>query len=1026
MSNEKIGSTWKKWDLHVHTPDSIVHNYPGNTETAWESFFTDLEALPAEFKVLGINDYIFVDGYERVLKAKNQGRLDNIDLILPVIELRLDKFGGVVKKEGKDFVQSAWSRINLHVIFDQVEPDFIRQQFLGAISASYTLIPDAVGGQGRWGGVITKDNLKALGQAIINSVPDTERGRYGSPLTEGFNNLNVSLDGLKRALKNPQLEGKFLLAVGKTEWEDLKWEDHTIAEKKTIINETHFVFTAAENPAAYERGRKKLKEAGVNSNLLDCSDAHDLSSSENKDRIGNCFTWIKADATFSGLVQALNEFDARVYVGDVPPKRQHVDRNRTKFISAIKIKKKPGSSLKEPWFDVDLPLNSDLVAIIGNKGSGKSALSDIIALAGDTKNHASFSFLHQNRFRNPRTRLAQHFTASLVWHDGASTPRDLDQSPSESSVERVKYLPQSYVETLCNELGEGGSATFDTELRKIIYSHVPEEERLGQASMDDLLNFKVAEINEARQAVLKDISKVNADILQTQRRLTPESKKSLEEQLAAKKSELAALEGAKPAEVEDPSLSPAALEESKQAAALIEQLELQSENIGKEEAALRDRKAAATKKQALAKRINQSIANQKKQHETFMQELRTLLGDLDAGISAESVVDLRIDSSHIDSAAAAASVEIAEIDSTFQSIEPGSLIKRREEAEASLAAMKGKLGEKQRQHIRYKEALAQWEKAKSEVVGSKDKVNSINWLVGEIEALEVLPAKLAALMSDRVDLTKGVHGHIVTMVNEYRRLYEPVQAFVKSAEQMDMPLPLDFEVKIEESEFQEQFLNRLNKQTRGSFAGVDESNELVRILLKESSFASADDTVAFAEKIDDMLRHDRRDATGKETRLTDQLRKGVEAQEVLDYLYGLHYLSPRYSLTYNKQEIGQLSPGERGLLLLVFYLLVDMDDIPIVIDQPEENLDNQTIYRVLVKCIKVAKDRRQVIIVTHNPNLAVVCDAEQIIYAQCDKEESRFTYESGGIEHPEIRSKVVHILEGTEPAFKNRQAKYRL
>lgn len=105
------------------------------------------------------------------------------------------------------------------------------------------------------------------------------------------------------------------------------------------------------------------------------------------------------------------------------------------------------------------------------------------------------------------------------------------------------------------------------------------------------------------------------------------------------------------------------------------------------------------------------------------------------------------------------------------------------------------------------------------------------------------------------------------------------------------------------------------------------------------------------------------------------------------------YLSPRHSLTYDGQQIGQRSPGERGLLLLVSYPLVDKDDIPIVINQPEENLDNQTIYRILVKCVRKAKERRQVIMLTHNPNLAVVCDAEQIIYASCDKAASRFDYE---------------------------------
>jgi predicted ATPase len=124
------------------------------------------------------------------------------------------------------------------------------------------------------------------------------------------------------------------------------------------------------------------------------------------------------------------------------------------------------------------------------------------------------------------------------------------------------------------------------------------------------------------------------------------------------------------------------------------------------------------------------------------------------------------------------------------------------------------------------------------------------------------------------------------------------------------------------------------------------------------------------------------------------------------------------------KELHQLSPGERGTLLLVFYLLLDKDDIPLVIDQPEENLDNQTVYELLVPCMKEAKQRRQVFIVTHNPNLAVVCDAEQVIRADLDKKSNwRMNYVSGAIENPEINKAIVDILEGTMPAFTNRDSK---
>jgi hypothetical protein len=359
MTNDPAGSTWKKWDLHVHTPSSLIHNYPGaSQDEAWEAFLVDLESLPTEFRVIGINDYIFIDGYERARKAKlEQGRLKNIDLLLPVVELRLDKFAGVVKKE-KDgtYSQSGWNRINLHVIFDALDPAVIQQQFLNALTPSYQLIPDSSGWNGKWKGVITRESLVELGGMIIDSAPEDKRSDYASPLREGFNNLCVSLDKVLEALNKSYFEGKYLIAVGKTEWANLKWDDQSIAEKRNIINQADLVFTAAENPAEYHAARKKLASANVNATLLDCSDAHAPRASEDKDRVGNCFTWIKADPTFDGLVQAITEFDDRVFVGDTPPKRLLVEANRTKYASKIRINRKVGSMLADAWFNVDIPL----------------------------------------------------------------------------------------------------------------------------------------------------------------------------------------------------------------------------------------------------------------------------------------------------------------------------------------------------------------------------------------------------------------------------------------------------------------------------------------------------------------------------------------------------------------------------------------------------------------------------------------------------------------------------------------------
>ncbi len=94
-------------------------------------------------------------------------------------------------------------------------------------------------------------------------------------------------------------------------------------------------------------------------------------------------------------------------------------------------------------------------------------------------------------------------------------------------------------------------------------------------------------------------------------------------------------------------------------------------------------------------------------------------------------------------------------------------------------------------------------------------------------------------------------------------------------------------------------------------------------------------------------------------------------------------------------------------------------------DQPEDNLDNHSVATILVPFIRVAKKKRQIIMVTHNPNLAVVADAEQIIYVNLDKENNyKFSTISGSIEDKKVNREIVNVLEGAMPAFNTRKRKY--
>jgi ABC-type Mn2+/Zn2+ transport system ATPase subunit len=154
-------------------------------------------------------------------------------------------------------------------------------------------------------------------------------------------------------------------------------------------------------------------------------------------------------------------------------------------------------------------------------------------------------------------------------------------------------------------------------------------------------------------------------------------------------------------------------------------------------------------------------------------------------------------------------------------------------------------------------------------------------------------------------------------------------------------------------------------------------------------------------------------------------------QEVAAWIYSTDHIQMRYSITYDDVAIEHLSPGTRGIVLLLLYLVIDKHDYrPLIIDQPEENLDPKSVFDELVPHFREARTRRQVIIVTHNANLVVNTDADQVIVASSERKEGmglpQLSYVSGSLEDPTIRDSVCAILEGGEKAFRDRERRYRL
>ncbi|WP_374188134.1 TrlF family AAA-like ATPase [Hoylesella saccharolytica] len=174
------------------------------------------------------------------------------------------------------------------------------------------------------------------------------------------------------------------------------------------------------------------------------------------------------------------------------------------------------------------------------------------------------------------------------------------------------------------------------------------------------------------------------------------------------------------------------------------------------------------------------------------------------------------------------------------------------------------------------------------------------------------------------------------------------------------------------------------------------------------------------------------------------LKNGYEALNVAIEFLTRNWYSLDYSLTYQGDAFVNMSEGKQAFVILK--LLLDFSDkkCPILIDQPEDSLDNRAIYHELVAYIKRKKKERQIILVTHNSNVVVSADAENVIVANQEGADTpnlggmKFQYINGALEDTKqrdenseyilssqgIREHICDILEGGRIAFEKREQKY--
>lgn len=905
------GSEWRKWDLHIHTPYSHTSQYFGDTEEKkWENFFDALENLPEEIKVIGVNDYLFLNGYKRVLKYKNDGNLKNIDLVLPVIEFRLTELVG----------HESLKKINYHVIFADeslLGVEVIEAQFLSGFRSACNLDPHNPNGV-TFGGVVTKDSIIDFGKDIYESTPVASRS--GDDFFEiGFNSLSYSLEKLRECLgeiktPNTYLKNKYIKAIGKVEWEDFRWSG-SVGEKKDLIDCANFVFSASPNSEQAINNIDTLKQEGVNSRLLHCSDAHTAKYSVNTDGkpkfeydgtspkdLGHCFTWIKGNSCFETLRQASVDYNSRVLIQDRDPAD---NKNSSASLFIDKIEYFLNETKKTLYF------NKDINSTIGKRGAGKSVLLKHIAYECGAQDIKEINKLLGFR---------------VYWCDGINENKF------------VEYIPQNYLSAITYEDGDKYDER-DQKLRELLFNN--ELFKNADINITEVINS--IELKIATN--IKEILKFDKQILDTNIQLKPLGNvKDKENSIKLKQKEI---DKFGKVDITDDDI----VNQSK-FVAKIEQLKKEID---------------------LAKQDSKIIANI---NNTTTVDLIKIDDEIFSGLSQATYQLIkdhvnRSSTNDVKDFLSKTLNKLYEITSKSE--------KDRDDAEALLKPINDKL---------------QKNKAIEQIL---KEINGLN-----TEKVEIIKL-LSFIETSNQEKVKSINS-VVTLYLSFKDKIESIVETLKDEFKDLTFITFDFQVGYKSDEYKNNFFdNYIDARSGDDFKKYEErdfTEEELQIALKNiiSREAKIKPSVDIESTITSLLK------CRYNIDFTKSVKYKVDEENYIDF--------------------ENMTGGQKAMALLDLIFGLSKSNYPIIIDQPENDIDVSGISNDLKKLISKQRIRRQVIIATHSPNLLLLTDSENVIVAE--NKDNTIEYHNGGIEDKLIQKDIINILEGGKTALEKRMNKLSL
>lgn len=984
------GSEWRRWEPHIHAPGTVMNNQFSGP-TAWTDYLTALERATPVIEAIAVTDYYVTDTYEEVLRHKAAGRLHATKLIFPNVELRLD----VATARG--------GFVNLHLFVSPEDPKHVEELQRLLSRLQFNVMQDRFD--------CTRADLIRLGKKADPNITDDN-----AALAYGANQFKVNFQKLREVFSESGWAKKNILiavASGATDGTSGVREaaDQTI--RREIEGFAHVIFASSPAQREFWLGQRDLPPDEMRvryGGLKPClhgSDAHKLDDVASP--FGDRFSWIKGGLEFDALRQACIDPGGRAHVGAEPP----ASATPSQVISGIEI-------LDAPWMTTPvIPLNPGLVAIVGARGSGKTALADMIAAGCDSISDEAWN---AEEWANPsfliRARpLVGNGKVKVSWASGEPSTRALDGSDANGpfSYKRVRYLSQQFVEELCSSSGLTDGLL--REIERVIFEAHPDDARDGTLDFAELLDHRASRHRLAREREAEAVSQISERIgteLEKEKLIA-----TYEGQVAQKKKLVHAYTADR--------------------AKLV--------SAGSEKRAQRHTELAGAANQIRAKL--RQFAGQRQTFLAMQDEVKDLRRNqapealrqaqsrhTHSGMSAEQWASFLLDyKGPVDNDLAGyvkwVDGEIAKLKGSTPAPSDPNTPYFRDDADLSTLS----------------QAVLEAEMARLEKLVSADKETQRRYtalsgsIATETAALQTLTDKLKdaqgardrarELQTQREEAYGRAFDALVAEQTVLEDLYAPLMARLAAAsgtlKKLSFSVTRVANVEQWASEVEDGLIDlRKAGAFRGKGTLLQKANEVMK-----GAWETGDSDAVIAAMAEfrrlyqkDLLDH-------SPVAHTDQAEFRAWSKRFAQWLFSTDHIAIRYGIDYDGVDIRKLSPGTRGIVLLLLYLaLDDSDNRPLVIDQPEENLDPKSVFDELVHLFIEAKAHRQVIMVTHNANLVINTDADQIIIADAGPHPHGslppISYRSGGLENAEIRKAVCDILEGGEGAFQERARRLRV